>query len=407
LVSSLTRITYRQLETTNMSKATFLFRWLQIAVILATLVESTQVSGQDGTATCQGRVCTPPDGLRLFTSETFGGNGRTCVTCHSLATGTVSPADAQRRFAENAADPLFVFDGSDDGQGHGVSRMLRDATILVEIPLPANVTMGDDPAARTVILRRGIPTTLNTAALDPVLMVDGRDPNRQTQALHAIQRHYQPSVTPTLPDLLAISQFELTEGFYNPRSLRSLSQGGPAPMLPAGRTESERRGRLFFVDTPFVPGGKAGSCAFCHSGPMLNETNAFFTDATSGPFPSVPKGSRFQGVGVSEFNEAANPARPFVFRSSDGSQVTVWSPDPGRALITGRIDPGPNSDLNAFKIPTLWGVKETAPYFHDNSAKSLEDVVAHYARFFLTLRPPVVLSEQDQRDIVAYLKLLD
>jgi cytochrome c peroxidase len=55
----------------------------------------------------------------------------------------------------------------------------------------------------------------------------------------------------------------------------------------------------------------------------------------------------------------------------------------------------------------LWGVKNTAPYFHDNSAKTLEDVAAHYARFFLTIPAPVILTDQDQADIVAYLKLLN
>jgi cytochrome c peroxidase len=38
------------------------------------------------------------EGRRLFDKETFGGNGRTCLTCHSEATGTVSPEDARRRF---------------------------------------------------------------------------------------------------------------------------------------------------------------------------------------------------------------------------------------------------------------------------------------------------------------------
>src|SRR3954449_1761152 len=104
---------------------------------------------------------------RLFTTETFGGNGRTCQTCHSSDTGTISPQDAQRRYRRNASDPLFLFDGSDDGQGHGVDRMLTDATILVQIPLPANVSMGDDPTAKSVTLRRGTPTTLNPPALDP------------------------------------------------------------------------------------------------------------------------------------------------------------------------------------------------------------------------------------------------
>ena len=80
-------------------------------------------------------------GKRLFTIETFGGNGRTCATCHSLATGTVSPQDARDRLRKDFRDPLFVFDGSDDGQGNGFSRMLADATILVTIPLPPNVRL--------------------------------------------------------------------------------------------------------------------------------------------------------------------------------------------------------------------------------------------------------------------------
>ena len=88
------------------------------------------------------------DGKRLFEHETFGGNGRTCATCHGSGTGTVSPEEAQRRFNDNPADPLFLHDGSDDGKGHGVSRMLKDATIPVEIPLPPNVSLADDPDAR-------------------------------------------------------------------------------------------------------------------------------------------------------------------------------------------------------------------------------------------------------------------
>jgi hypothetical protein len=342
---------------------------------------------------------------RLFTTETFGGNGRTCQTCHSSLTGTVSPLDAQKRYRQNANDPLFLFDGSDDGQGHGVNRMLTDATVLVEIPLLANVSVGDDSRARSVTLRRGIPTTLNTPALDPVLMLDGRDPNLPTQALHAIQRHFQSTTTPTQSDLLGISQFEQTAPFFSSSRLLAYARGGPVPALPQGRTASEKRGRLFFVDAPFVPGGKPGACANCHSGPMLNQTDTSFAAAT---FGLVPAGTRFQSVGVSELNEAANPVHQFNWLNPDGTTTVVWSPDPGRALITGRIDqPGPASDLNSFKIPTLWGVKNTAPYFHDNSAKTLEDVAAHYARFFLTIPAPTVLTPQDQADIVAYMKLLN
>jgi len=50
-------------------------------------------------------------------------------------------------------------------------------------------------------------------------------------------------------------------------------------------------------------------------------------------------------------------------------------------------------------------VARTAPYFHDNSAKTLEDVARHYALFF-SIVSPIVLTPEDQSDIVAYLKLL-
>ena len=347
------------------------------------------------------------DGRRLFTRETFGGNGRTCLTCHSLETGTVSPQDARERLRKNYRDPLFEFDGSDDGRGNGFSRMLKDATILIEIPLPPNVSLGDDPKARSVVLRRGIPSTHNTPALDPVLMLDGREPDLPTQAGNAIRRHAQVTHPLAESDLLDIAQFELTAQFFSSPALRKFARGGPAPLLPEGRTASEKRGRLFFVDAPVAGDGKRGACAACHSGAMLNQTNRFL------PLP-LPPGTRFQTINVSEFNVAGNRVRPFIFRKPDGTQITVMSPDPGRALITGAIDGDPTANgapfftsLNSFKIPTLWGVKDTAPYFHDNSAKTLEDVAAHYARLFQTFPPPIILTHQDEQDIVAYMKLLE
>ena len=114
---------------------------------------------------------------------------------------------------------------------------------------------------------------------------------------------------------------------------------------------------------------------------------------------------------VSELNQAGNPVMDFLFKNQDGTTTMVSSPDPGRALITGKAR-APDS-MNAFKIPTLWGIAKTAPYFHDNSAKTLEDVIEHYAKFFAIVTGPAVdgdpaidLTEQDQKDIVAYLKLL-
>lgn len=360
-----------------------------------------------GTPMMRGQSSNSSEGKRLFEQETFGGNGRTCLTCHSKETGTVSPQDAQRRFIANRRDPLFVHDGSDDGRGNGVRRMLTEATILVEVPLPPNVSLADDPKARSVVLRRGIPATLNTPALDPVLMLDGREPNLVTQAGNAIRNHAQNKRFVSEAELRQIAGFELTDQFFSSPALRDFARGGPAPGPPPGRTESEKRGRLFFEDRPFKGNNKDGTCALCHSGPMLDRTNKFF------PVP-LPPGSRFQSVFVSELNVANNPVREFIFRNKDGSTTVVKSPDPGRALVTGDAQSPFADSVNAFKISSLRGVRLTAPYFHDNSARTLEDVMTHYKRFFsLITTPPgggtpgVVLTPQDQADIVAYMKLLD
>jgi cytochrome c peroxidase len=378
-------------------------------------------------------------GRRLFERETFGGNGRTCLTCHSRETGTVSPADARRRFRTDPNDPLFVHDGSDDDDGDGFgdgvhsTRMRRNATVLMRIPLHPDVSVKGHPEIREVTVPRGIPTTLNTPALDPVLMLDGRQPTLQAQALGAITDHAQGIRPVSSRELDLLARFQQTPTFFSSPALAFFFYTGQhAPQLPQGRTLSERRGRVFFEDLPpdfsvNPPNFKPGACAACHSGPMLNETNQFL------PVP-VPVGTRFQTVLVSEFNDARNPVTTFVFRNQlydsnpatnqDGTPdgiIEVTSPDPGRALITGRADdffpfpPGSFDHLNAFKISPLWGVRDTAPYFHDNSAQTLEDVAEHYRRFFLVVSDPdgpgpagpvIVLTEQDKQDIVAYLKLL-
>ena len=380
------------------------------------------------------------EGERLFDRETFGGNGRTCLTCHSRETGTVSPSQARERFRRNPDDPLFAHDGSDDedgdglGDGQHVTRMLAEATILMRIPLHPNVELKGHPEIREITVRRGIPTTLNTPALDPVLMLDGRQPTLQEQALGAITDHAQATRAVTARELDLIASFQRTPRFYSSLELLVFAFSGQhAPELPAGRTPSEKRGRRFFEDVPpdfsvNPPNFKPGACAACHSGPLLNQTNQFL------PVP-VPPGTRFQTVLVSEFNAAGNLVMDFIFRNQqydldpatnrDGTPdgvIEVSSPDPGRALITGRADdfvpfpPGSFDQLNAFKISQLRGIRHTAPYFHDNSARTLEDVAEHYRKFFLVVSDPdgpgpaeplVVLSEQDKKDIVAFLKLLD
>jgi len=66
-----------------------------------------------------------------------------------------------------------------------------------------------------------------------------------------------------------------------------------------------------------------------------------------------------------------------------GTKVRRTSSDPGRAVLTGFVGgPAPLDDWEKFDIPGLRGIGKTAPYFHNNSAATLEEVIDHYMEFF-------------------------
>ncbi len=348
------------------------------------------------------------EGRRLFDEETFQGNGRTCVTCHSVKNGTFSPAEATKRLAANPNDPLFVGDGLDDGV-QGTSRITAHATVRIEIPLTSRVTLANDPAAASVTFFRGTPTTVNTPSLQPVFMYDGRDSTLEGQALGAVHAHARNGVEPTPLQLRLIAEFQQTAPrFFSSLALFGFAHGGPPPRLPNGVTASQKRGRAMFDNVPITPGSTRGLCAMCHSGPMLDVSNEFNI------FLPIP-GLRFFGVSVSERNKLNLPTYEFIL---DGTERIV-TPDPGlcltKELPADEFPPelfGPGGPLplsiacNLFKTPSLWGVKRTAPYFHDNSAKTLEDVAEQYA-FMFREEAGILLTQQDQADIVAFLKLLE
>ena len=137
------------------------------------------------------------DGKKLFDEETFGGNGRTCLTCHSKDTGTLTLSDVQRIIDKADPDDAFLIHDALDEDGVGTTRVQAHGTIRVTIPLPPWVSLADDPGATHVSVFRGTPSTRNTPALDPVLNHDGRAPTVQEQAREAIHGHYQNTVEPT------------------------------------------------------------------------------------------------------------------------------------------------------------------------------------------------------------------
>ena len=81
--------------------------------------------------------------------------------------------------------------------------------------------------------------------------------------------------------------------------------------------------------------------------------------------------------------------------------------DAGRVLVTGAAE-----DTGKFKIPTLREVARTAPYMHDGSIATLEEVVDFYDRggnanpFRDQALRPLRLTEDEKMALVAFLKTL-
>ena len=81
--------------------------------------------------------------------------------------------------------------------------------------------------------------------------------------------------------------------------------------------------------------------------------------------------------------------------------------DTGRQMVTGRT-----GDLGKFKVPDLRNIAVSAPYMHDGSFATLDDVIDHYARGGSgspTTDPsiqPLTLSPDDRADLRAFLESL-
>src|SRR5262245_43642325 len=139
--------------------------------------------------------------------------------------------------------------------------------------------------------------------------------------------------------------------------------GSPVDRFRAGdfdALDDEARAGLWFYES-------RGGCWRCHSGANFSDED--FHDT---------------GVGVREAE-----------------------PEPGRAAVTGRPE-----DRGRFKTPTLRGVARTAPYMHDGSLATLEDVVEFYrngGHANANLDPliaPLEMNAADARNLVAFLRAL-
>ena len=129
------------------------------------------------------------------------------------------------------------------------------------------------------------------------------------------------------------------------------------------------------LNTPAI----LGSCTTCHNAPNAGNHSI--------PMPL--------DIGVADASRRTADMPLYTLRNkTTGEQVQTT--DPGRALITGRWQ-----DIGRFKGPTLRGLAARPPYFHNGSARSLDEVVRFYDERFA-----IGFTEQERADLVAFLKAL-
>lgn len=386
-------------------------------------------------------------GLRAFLDRRAGGpsgNGRACADCHMPTDRfQLSPASVEARFQllewrrrwnPDADDPLFRPIDADDFRINGdnandFSNLRQNGLIRITLPLPLNIRL-IDPATNAVSnetfvdVWRMVPT-VNDVALtgsDTGIAVWPRAPNPaggyqldarlttlQEQALGALVNHAQVQEGQPQQRLDDLSSFQRV--LFTNHRVRALSDAvreGEAPLPdPDPRLNAlERQGKAVFIR----------ACSQCHGGPGQSTpafpVNRFSTISSQCPRPvdtvtparfafapcppRLARNARTYEVVLSLPTQGPTGVIPA------GTTVRRTSSDPGRALLTGFVGgPGPNDDWDKFDVPGLRGIRATAPYFHNNSAATLEDVVDHYVQFFKRIEaiaPPGVVSPAASTD---------
>ena len=180
--------------------------------------------------------------------------------------------------------------------------------------------------------------------------------NAHAGYLHAFTQAYPGEAIDAELISKAIASFERT--IISNRSPFDAWVGGDHTAM----TAQQVRGFAIFVDS------NKGNCAVCHAG-------ANFTD------------NGFHNIGLTSFG--------------------VDHPDLGRYAHK-----PVQSMKGAFKTPTLRDIAYTAPYFHDGSANTLEEVIDHYISGGLVksnLSPNMKklnLTDREKDDLVEFLKSL-
>ena len=419
------------------------------AVSKASVFTFANPTGQSETLVANGQV-----DLNNPFFQDLGTNGRRCVTCHMPDQGwAVSAEKVKLRFALTAGkDPIFrTNDGSNCSNAdvstvaarrQAYSLLLERGLFRVNLNVPANaeffIESVDDPykceGSTTELLsasvyRRPLPSA--NLKFNSDVMWDARISNTSTvpapieehlarQASAATMGHAEAALDLTDAQRKAIVDFELglftaqsrdmwagtlnakgaeggavalskqpffigindTKGpAFDPRAFTTFNawashrQSGDAM---SNVRRSIARGQEIFNSKSITLKTGIGTCTQCHNTPNAGSLSV--------------KGLR--NIGVSDASHRAG--LPLYTLRNVNTGEAIETTDPGLAMNTGKW-----ADIGKFKVPVLRGLASRAPYFHNGSARTLEEVVEFYDEHF-----KIGYTAREKADLAAFLRSL-
>ena len=228
------------------------------------------------------------DALEFFTPHE-GGNGRSCGTCHRPEDNfALTPATVEARYQvllrrrlldPTADDPLFRSIDADDFD-QDFTTLRSKALVSITLRLAPNVRLADDPLARSVTVRRAVPTVINAKFTAP-FQAEGRLGTLPEQAIEAMREHSEIAENPDEVVVRRLARFQ-EHLFSSPRvrrMSRALDKGTAPPETDPPLNELERQGKKTFDEF----------CGACHGGPTqtVNTDGRFLPVPQRGPLPGA------------------------------------------------------------------------------------------------------------------------
>lgn len=315
-------------------------------------------------------------GEKLFMDARFSSDGKvSCSTCHL----------PDKAFTDG---PLKVSEGIDKLTG------TRNANTVINAAFnKAQFWDGRSPDLEDQALHPFVnPVEMGLANHDPILKIVRTDPEyvKQFKSVYDVS----PSQITISHVVKAIAAFERVIISSNSRFDRWYFNG--EDVLSA----KEKEGYELFIGR--------GRCVSCH---VIEQTSALFTD---GKFHNIGVG--INAVKDEDIARLTTEYLKAVYNQSEVDKKVLAdkkTSELGRFAISRDL-----SEVGAFKTPTLRDIALTAPYMHDGSLATLEEVVAHYFRGGASsdnekINPylsggikPLDLTDDEKSALVAFMKTL-